>query len=43
MQSKTNDLLLRRKLIAKIETLTLESKEVINMAKQITIEELWNQ
>jgi hypothetical protein len=43
MQSKTNDLLLRRKLIAKIETLTIESKEVINMAKQITIEELWNQ
>jgi hypothetical protein len=43
MQSKTNDLLLRRKLIAKIETLTIESKEVINMAKQITIEDLWNQ
>ena len=42
MQSKTNDLLLRRKLIAKIETLTMESKEVINMAKQITIEDLWN-
>jgi hypothetical protein len=41
-QSKTNDLLLRRKLIAKIETLTMESKEVINMAKQITIEDLWN-
>jgi hypothetical protein len=43
MQSKTNDLLLRRKLIAKIETLTIESKEVINRAKQITIEDLWNQ
>lgn len=42
MQSKTNDLLLRRKLIAKIETLSMESKEVINMAKQITIEDLWN-
>ena len=42
MQSKTNDLLLRRKLRAKIETLTMESKEVINMAKQITIEDLWN-
>ena len=43
MQSKTNDLLLRRKLRAKIETLSMESKEVINMAKQITIEDLWNQ
>jgi hypothetical protein len=43
MQSKTNDLLLRRKLRAKIETLSIESKEVINMAKQITIEDLWNQ
>jgi hypothetical protein len=42
-QSKTNDLLLRRKLIAQKETLTMESKEVINMAKQITIEDLWNQ
>jgi hypothetical protein len=42
-QSKTNDLLLRRKLRAKIETLSMESKEVINMAKQITIEDLWNQ
>jgi hypothetical protein len=42
-QSKTNDLLLRRKLRAKIETLTMDSKEVINMAKQITIEDLWNQ
>jgi hypothetical protein len=43
MQCKTNDLLLRRKLMAKIETLSMESKEVINMAKQITIEDLWNQ
>lgn len=42
-QSKTNDLLLRRKLIAQKETLTMDSKEVINMAKQITIEDLWNQ
>lgn len=42
-RSKTNDILLRRKLIAQKETLTLDSKEVINMAKQITIEDLWNQ
>lgn len=41
-RSKTNDILLRRKLIAQKETLTMESKEVINMAKQITIEDLWN-
>lgn len=41
-RSKTNDILLRRKLIAQKETLTLDSKEVINMAKQITIEDLWN-
>jgi hypothetical protein len=42
-RSKTNDILLRRKLIAQKETITLDSKEVINMAKQITIEDLWNQ
>jgi hypothetical protein len=41
-RSKTNDILLRRKLIAQKETITLDSKEVINMAKQITIEDLWN-
>ena len=41
-RSKTNDILLRRKLIAQKETITMESKEVINMAKQITIEDLWN-
>lgn len=41
-RSKTNDILLRRKLIAQKETLTMDSKEVINMAKQITIEDLWN-
>lgn len=41
-RSKTNDILLRRKLIAQKETLTHDSKEVINMAKQITIEDLWN-
>lgn len=41
-RSKTNDILLRRKLIAQKETMTLDSKEVINMAKQITIEDLWN-
>ena len=42
-RSKTNDILLRRKLIAQKETMTMDSKEVINMAKQITIEDLWNQ
>lgn len=42
-RSKTNDILLRRKLIAQKETITLDSKEVINMAKQITIEDLWQQ
>jgi hypothetical protein len=41
-RSKTNDILLRRKLIAQKETITMDSKEVINMAKQITIEDLWN-
>jgi hypothetical protein len=41
-RSKTNDILLRRKLIAQKETITIDSKEVINMAKQITIEDLWN-
>ena len=41
-RSKTNDILLRRKLIAQKETMTMDSKEVINMAKQITIEDLWN-
>jgi len=39
---KTNDLMLRRKLTAQKETLTKDSKEVITMAKQITIEDLWN-
>lgn len=42
-RSKTNDILLRRKLIAQKETMTMESKDVINMAKQITIQDLWNQ
>ena len=40
---KTNDLMLRRKLTAQKETLTKDSKEVITMAKQITIEVLWQQ
>lgn len=39
---KTNDLMLRRKLTAQKETLTKDSKEVLTMAKQITIEDLWN-
>jgi len=40
---RTNDIQLRRKLNEQKETLTMESKEVINMAKQLTIEQLWNQ
>ena len=39
---KTNDLMLRRKLTAQKETLAKDSKEVLTMAKQITIEDLWN-
>ena len=40
---RTNDIQLRRKLNEQKEALTMESKEVINMAKQLTIEQLWNQ
>ena len=41
-RTKTNDIFLRRKLMAQKEAMTIESKEVITMAKQITIENLWD-
>ena len=40
---ETNDNHYLTALKSKLITITMESKEVINMAKQITIEDLWNQ